>query len=133
MFWSSSTAKRLDKEMPATRRLERLNSQMRQEISDLLQRQVKDPRIGDFVSITSVEIAPDLSFAKVFVSRFGTEAEKLETIAALTSAAGYIRHELGERMKARRIPELSFRLDNTIEKADHVLQIIDHLSERENT
>jgi ribosome-binding factor A len=115
-----------------THRIERLNSLLRQEISDLLQREVKDPRIGNFVSITSVEISPDLSFARVFVSRFGTDAEKQETLSALTSAAGFIRHELSERMKARRIPELSFRLDNTIEKADHVLRLIDQLSEGEN-
>jgi ribosome-binding factor A len=115
-----------------THRIERLNSLLRQEISDLLQREVKDPRIGNFVSITSVEISPDLSFARVFVSRFGTDAEKQETLSALTSAAGFIRHELSERMKARRIPELSFRLDNTIEKADHVLRLIDQLNEGEN-
>ena len=115
-----------------TRRVERLNSLLRQEISDLLQRQVKDPRLSKFMSITSVDISPDLSFARVFVSTFGTETEKRETIAALTSAAGYIRHELGERMKARRIPELSFRVDDTIEKADNVLRIIDRLGQEES-
>ena len=83
------------------------------------------------MSITSVDIAPDLSFARVFVSTFGSEAEKKETLAALTSAAGYIRRELGERMKARRIPELSFRIDDTIEKANNVLRIIDKFEENE--
>jgi ribosome-binding factor A len=112
-----------------THRLERFNSLLRQEISDLLQRQVKDPRLGSFISITSVEISPDLSFAKVFVSRFGNEQEKQDTINALNAAAGFFRHELGDRMKARRIPELSFRIDNTMEKADIVLRIMDHLNE----
>jgi ribosome-binding factor A len=112
-----------------THRLERFNSLLRQEISDLLHRQVKDPRLGSFISITSVEISPDLSFAKVFVSRFGNEQEKLDTINALNAAAGFFRHELGDRMKARRIPELSFRIDNTMEKADIVLRIMDHLNE----
>jgi ribosome-binding factor A len=112
-----------------TRRVERLNSLLRQEISDLLQRQVKDPRLNKFISVTSVDIAPDMSYARVFVSRFGSETEKKETLAALNSAAGYLRHELGDRMKARRIPELSFRLDDTIEKANHVLRIIDKLDE----
>ena len=112
-----------------TRRVERLNSLLRQEISDLLQRQVKDPRLGSFISVTSVDIAPDMSYARVFVSRFGSESDKKETIAALNSAAGYIRRELGDRMKARRIPELSFRLDETIEKANNVLRIIDRLDE----
>jgi len=112
-----------------THRLERFNSLLRQEISDLLQRQVKDPRLGSFISVTSVKISPDLSFAKVFISRFGTEQEKLDTINALNTAAGFFRHELGDRMKARRIPELSFRIDNTMEKADIVLRIMDHLNE----
>jgi len=112
-----------------TRRVERLNSLFRQEISDLLQRQVKDPRLGKFFSITSVDIAPDMSYARVFVSSFGSDVEKKEIMAALGSASGFIRRELGERMKARRIPELSFRLDDTIEKADTVLRMIDRLEE----
>ena len=114
-----------------THRVERLNSLLRQEISDILQRQIKDPRLGMFVTITSVEIAPDLSFAKILVSRLGTEDEKKATIAGLTAASGYIRHELGERMKTRRIPELSFRLDNTMEKADRVFRIMNKLEEEE--
>jgi ribosome-binding factor A len=115
-----------------TYRIERLNSLFRQEISDLVQRQVKDPRLGTFVSITAVEISKDMRYAKVFVSRLGTDIEKKETITALESACGFIRHELGERMKARRIPELSFKLDNTIEKADRVLRIIDEVTSEEN-
>lgn len=114
-----------------TYRIERLNSLLRQEISDLIQRQVKDPRLGTFVSVTAVEISSDLKFAKVYVSRLGTETEKKETLQALASAAGFIRHELGNRMQARRIPELSFRLDETIEKADHVLRLIDRIGEEE--
>lgn len=110
-------------------RLERLNSLLRQEISELLQRQVKDPRLGSFISVTSVEISPDLSFAKVFISHFGTEEEKQNTINTLNAAAGFFRHELGDRMKARKIPELSFRIDHAIEKAANVLKIIDNLNE----
>lgn len=116
-----------------THRVERLNSLLRQEISDLLQRQVKDPRLGSFISITAVEISPDLSFAKVFISRLGTEAQKRETITVLTAAAGYIRRELADRLKTRKIPELSFRLDESIEKAARVLRIMDHLNEEEKS
>ena len=116
-----------------TYRVERLNSLLRQEISDLVQRQVKDPRLGSFISITAVEISPDMRYAKVFVSSLGTDIEKKETLKALTSASGFIRHELSERMKARRIPELSFRLDNTIEKANKVLKIIDEIVSEEST
>ena len=116
-----------------TYRVERLNSFLRQEISDLIQRYVKDPRLGTFVSITAVEITKDMRYAKVFISRYGTDLEKADTIKALESASGYIRHELGERMKTRRIPELSFRLDNTMEKADKVLRIIDEIVSEEKT
>ena len=114
-----------------THRIERFNSLLRQEISDVMRRELRDPRLSLMVSITNVEVSPDYSFAKVMVSRLGTEEEKKATIAALTSASGYIRKELGERMKARRIPELSFRLDETIEKADRVLRIMDKLDEAE--
>ena len=114
-----------------TYRVERLNSLLRQEISDLVQRYVKDPRLGTFISITAVEISKDMRYAKVFVSRYGTDIEKADTLKALESASGYIRHELGERMKTRRIPELSFRLDNTMEKAAKVLKIINDISTEE--
>ena len=114
-----------------TYRVERLNSFLRQEISDIVQRYVKDPRLGSFVSVTSVEITKDMRYAKIFISRYGTDQEKADTIKALESASGYIRHELGERMKTRRIPELSFRLDNTMEKAAKVLKIIDDISTEE--
>jgi ribosome-binding factor A len=73
-----------------------------------------------------------MRYAKIFISRYGTDIEKKETIQALESASGYIRHELGERMKTRRIPELSFRLDNTMEKADKVLRIIDEIASDES-
>jgi ribosome-binding factor A len=116
-----------------TYRIERLNSLLRQEISDLVQRYVKDPRLGSFVSITAVEISKDMRYAKVFVSRFGTDLEKKETLKALVSATGFIRHELSERLKTRRIPELSFRLDDTIEKADRLLRIIDEIASEEST
>ncbi len=116
-----------------TYRIERLNSLLRQEISDIIQRQVKDPRLGVFVSVTAVDVSSDLKFAKVFVSCMGSEDEKKDTLKALTSAAGFIRHELGNRMQARRIPEVSFRLDDTIEKADKVLRLIDQISVVEDT
>ena len=116
-----------------TYRIERLNSLLRQEISDIIQRQVKDPRLGVFVSVTAVDVSSDLKFAKVFISCMGSENEKKDTLKALASAAGFIRHELGNRMQARRIPELSLRLDDTIEKADRVLRLIDQISEEEDT
>jgi ribosome-binding factor A len=115
-----------------TYRLERFNSLLQQEISDIMQRQLKDPRIGPFVSITKVDVSPDLRNARVFVSSMGTPEAKHDTIIALTSAAGFIRKELMARIKARHIPDLTFRLDERIEQADRVLRLMDHINEEEN-
>ncbi|HXY74961.1 MAG TPA: 30S ribosome-binding factor RbfA [Dehalococcoidales bacterium] len=115
-----------------TYRLERFNSLLQQEISDILQRQLKDPRLGSFVSITSVEVAADLRHARVFVSTMGSQDAKHDTIAALTSAVGFIRKELMSRIKARHIPDLTFRMDERIEQADRVLRIMDHINKEEN-
>ena len=95
-------------------RIERVNSLIRQEISQLLQRQVRDPRLGNFIAVTEVSTSADLKFAKVFVSRIGSEKEKQETLSALASASGFFRRELAKRLKLRFIPILSFRWDDSI-------------------
>jgi ribosome-binding factor A len=115
-----------------TYRLERFNSLLQQEISEIMQRHLKDPRIDSFVSITKVEVAADLRHARVFVSTMGSQEAKQNTITALTSAAGFIRKELMSRIKARHIPDLTFRIDERIEQADRVLRIMDHINEEEN-
>ena len=109
-------------------RIERVNSLIRQEISQLLQRQVKDPRLGNFIAVTEVSTSADLKHAKVFVSSMGSEEEKQEALNALASASGFFRRELGKSLKLRRIPELSFIWDNSIERGDHLLQLIDRVS-----
>ena len=116
-----------------THRIERVNSLIRQEISQLLQRQVKDPRLGNFIAVTEVSTSADLKFAKVFVSRIGSEEEKRETLSVLASASGFFRKELGRRMKLRYIPELSFQWDDSIERGDHLLQLIDELPQKKTT
>ena len=109
-------------------RIERVNSLIRQEISELLQRQVKDPRLGSFVIVTEVSVSPDLRYAKIFVSRIGSEAEKKEALAALTAASGFFRKELSKRLRLRRIPELSFQWDDSIERGVNLLQLIDKVT-----
>ena len=106
-------------------RIERVNSLIRQEISELLQRRAKDPRLGRFVAVTEVSISPDLRNAKIFVSCIGSEEEKQETLRALAAASGYFRNELGRRLRMRRIPELSFEWDDSIERGAHLLELID--------
>ena len=108
-------------------RIERVNSLIRQEISELLQRQVKDPRLGNFVSVTAVSASPDLRSAKIFVSCLGSEEKKQEILSALAAASGFFRKELGKRLRLRRIPELSFQWDDSIERGTHLLQLLDQL------
>ena len=114
-------------------RIERVNSLIRQEISELLQRQVKDPRLGNFIAVTEVFTSPDLKSAKVFVSHIGSEEEKQKTLSVLASASGFFRRELGKRMKLRYTPELIFQWDDSIERGDRLSQLIDRLPQSENT
>ena len=109
-------------------RIEQVNSLIRHEISDLLQRQVKDPRLANFVSVTEVSTSSDLRHAKIFVSRIGSEEEKQEVLSTLTAASGFFRKELSRRLRLRRIPELSFQWDNSIERGTHLLQLIDQVT-----
>lgn len=114
------------------RRIERVNNLIRQEISELLQRQVKDPRLGSFITVTQVSISPDLRQAKIFVSRIGSEREKQETLNVLAAASGFFRSELTRRLRLRRIPELSFHWDDSIERGNHLLQLIDQVSSQDH-
>ncbi len=109
-------------------RIARLNNLIRQEISELLQRQVKDPRLSNFVAVTEVSITSDLKSAKVFVSHMGSDEEKQDTLRVLSAASGFFRNELARRLRIRRIPELSFQWDNSIERGAHLLQLIDKVS-----
>ena len=111
-----------------TRRVQRLNNLIRHEISELLQRQVKDPRLGSFIAVTEVSISSDLQNAKIFVSHLSSEGQKQETISALTSASGFFRRELAKRIRLRRIPELSFQWDDSIERGAHLLELIDQVT-----
>ena len=114
-------------------RIERVNSLIRQEISELLLRQVKDPRLGNLIAITDVSTSPDLRHAKVFVSRIGNEEEKQETLSVLVAASGFFRNELAKRLRLRRIPELSFQRDDSIERGEYLLKLIDEVSTERRT
>jgi len=108
-------------------RIQRLNSLIRQEISELLLH-VKDPRLGNFIAITEVDTTPDLKHAKVFISFLGDEEKRQTTLDALTKASGFFRRELGGSIKIRRIPELSFHWDDSIERGDRLARLLDRVS-----
>ena len=109
-------------------RIERVNHLIRQEISQLLQQQVRDPRLSHLVTITEVSTSSDLRYAKVFTSCLGSEAEKQETLAILAGASGFFRKELAKRLKLRYIPELSFRWDDSIERGAYLQELIDKVN-----
>ena len=113
-------------------RIERVNHLIRQEISQLLQRQVKDPRLENFIAVTEVETTPDLRYAKVFVSYMGSQEEKQEMLKGLEAAAHFLRNQLARRLRLRRIPQLSFEWDDSIERGTHLLQLIDEVSTHTN-
>ena len=110
-----------------SRRTERINAQLRSEISKMIATEIKDPRISGIVSIMRVDATVDLSYAKVFVSVYGTDADKRNTLKALSSAARFIQRELLRRLTIRTMPYLSFRLDESIEQGNEILALIDSL------
>ena len=109
-----------------SQRTERVDELLRQEIGEILAREVADPRIG-FATITEVETTPDLRHAKVWVSVIGQPAERDAAIAALRHAMPFVRHELGRRLRIRRIPDLHVQLDDTAERGTRILQLLAEL------
>lgn len=109
-----------------TQRTDRIDELIRQEIGAIIARDVADPRIG-FVTITDVETAPDLSHAKVWVSFIGSDEERTIAMGALGRAMPFIRHELGQRLRIRRIPELHLQADETLVRGTRVLQLLSEL------
>ncbi|MHB1007217.1 MAG: 30S ribosome-binding factor RbfA [Chloroflexota bacterium] len=107
-----------------SRRVERLNELLRDEISDLIRRELKDPRVAGLITVTQVETAPDLSAARVFISVLGSEEDQKASFAVLRRAAGFFRHQLLPRLSLRRVPELEFLLDRSIERGDRILGIL---------
>ena len=108
----------------AGHRHERVAGEIRQEISAMLAGELKDPRLAGFATVTEVRMSPDLKQAKIYVSVMGTGAEQSSTIKALTAAAGFIRHELSERLQIRRAPELMFVLDRSEEYGQHIDELL---------
>ena len=102
-----------------TRRTRQVGEMLREELDDIIRREVKDPRIG-FMSITNVDVPPDLRSARVYVSVLGTEQERIDTLDALRSAAGFIRYHLKPRLRMRQIPDLEFRDDRSMEYAEQI-------------
>jgi len=111
-----------------TRRTERINSIIQQEISDLLRKQINDPRLTTLISITKVATSPDLRNAKVFISTLGDKVNKDEILQGFTAASGFLRRQLANRLELKHTPELSFHLDDSIERGAEVLKLIEQVA-----
>lgn len=110
------------------KRLDRVNQLIREEISHLLQRELKDPRLG-FVTVTEVDVAKDLRTAKVYVSVLGTEQQWRDSLQALGSARGFIRSWLAPRLRLRAVPDLTFHPDRSMAHAAHIQALLERLRE----
>ncbi len=111
-----------------SRRMERLNKVIKQEISSLIEREVNDPRLSNSISVTEVSVSPDLKYAKVFVSMLGNETDKTDMLSGFNAASGFLRKKLASRLKLRCVPQLSFHYDNSIEQGARLLKLIEQVS-----
>lgn len=108
-------------------RIERVKELLKHEIDDIIRGRLKDPRVSGFITVTDVEVSRDLRHARVFVSVLGPSEKKNEVLEGLTSASGFVRSELGRRVRIKFIPEVIFELDHTLEEADKVLRLINQV------
>ena len=106
-----------------SRRAERLGGQIRDEVARMIASELKDPRLG-FVTVTEVRVSPDLSHARVFISILGGEEEEQSALEALGSARGFLRREIGRRVRLRHTPELHFEVDRTLDHSDRIEELL---------
>jgi len=115
--------------MQPSRRPQRLALQIQHEVSLMLSRDMKDRRIG-FVTVTGVQLSPDLRHAKIFVSLMGPEDEKKGSLQILNHASGWVRHELGQRIRMKFLPEIVFLTDTSQDYGERIDRLIDEIHER---
>lgn len=108
----------------ANRRSIRVGDLLRQELSDIIRNEIKDPGIDPFVTVTAVQVSDDIRYARVFISILGSDDDQPKCIEALERAAGFIRGQLGRRIRLRYIPELSFRYDHSYVHAARIAEVM---------
>jgi ribosome-binding factor A len=115
--------------MQPSRRPQRIALQIQHEVSLMISRDMKDRRVG-FVTVTGVQMSPDLRHAKIFISLMGSEEEKKESLETLNHAAGWIRHELGQRIRMKFAPDIVFLMDTSQDYGERIDRLIDEIRER---
>ena len=106
-----------------TLRQERVQEQLAHEASDLIQKELRDPRLG-FVTVTGAEVTRDLRYAKIFVSVLGEEKSRVDSLKALNGAAGMIRAEIAKRIRLRIMPEITFHYDDSLARGQHIFELL---------
>jgi ribosome-binding factor A len=113
-----------------TRRTERVAEEIREEVARMIAAELKDPRIG-FVTVTRVELTPDLRFARIHVGVLGAEADRKKSLEGLERSSGFLRREVGRRLRLKHTPELQFRYDTGLDATERVAQLLDETRESE--
>lgn len=108
-----------------SRRVDRINGLLREEISSLLMREIKDPRLNALLTITQVITSPDLRNAKVYLSVLGNHEDNVNALEGIRSAATFLRKQLRERLRLKYIPFLTFEIDDSLENSDHIFRLMD--------
>ncbi|QFT88911.1 Ribosome-binding factor A [Bacillus sp. THAF10] len=114
-----------------TLRSNRVGEQMKKELSDIIGRKIKDPRVG-FVTVTDVQVTGDLQQAKVFISVLGDDEKRQDTLIGLAKAKGFIRSEIGRRIRLRKTPELFFEFDESIDYGNRIESLIHELNKKDS-
>ncbi|BAC09181.1 30S ribosome-binding factor RbfA [Thermosynechococcus vestitus] len=120
--------------MATERRVARVAELIKREVSQLLMYEIRDERVGaGMVSVTDVEVSGDLQHAKIFVSIYSTEEVRRSTMAGLKAASGFVRRELGQRIRLRRTPEVVFIEDRSLERGSRVLALLNQIGQQQST
>lgn len=112
-------------------RADKIRKALMREVSDIIQREVKDPRISGVVSVTDVEVSSDYKYAKVYISVYGSDEQREQTMEALEESSGRVRSAVGKRIRMRNTPEIEFRRDDSLERGSRITSLIDKISRGE--
>ncbi len=116
--------------MQVSRRPQRIALQIQHEVSLLLSRGLKDPRVG-FVTVTGVDLSPDLKHARIFISVMGSGRQRADNLKALNHAAGWIRHELGQRIRVKYLPAIEFHEDTSQDYGERIDRLLEEIREED--
>ncbi|PBB05906.1 30S ribosome-binding factor RbfA [Salimicrobium humidisoli] len=113
-------------------RANRVAEQIKKELGDIISKKIKDPRIG-FVTVTDAEVTGDLQQATVYITVLGDDPETQDTLAGLAKARGFIRSEIGKRIRLRKTPEITFEIDEAVERGNRIESLLNNLNDTNNT